>query len=356
MTHRVEKAKEWMQKQGLDALLVTDPCNIRYLSGFTGSSAMVVITGKGQYIITDFRYTEQAEQQCPEYRVMETGRKTGTELYNEILTGDSAARIGYEDRVMTVRQYHEYKEKGCQKELVPLDDQLDSLRIQKEEGELQKIARAEAIGDRAFTHILDFIRPGRTELEIALELEYYMRSQGAEGLSFDTIVASGVHSSMPHARPDGKIIEKGDFVTMDFGCIYEGYCSDMTRTIVVGRADSRQKEIYRLVLRAQETALAMIRAGQEGRTVDRAARDVIANAGYGSHFGHGLGHSVGLYIHEEPRYSSGCSSIVPANAVMSVEPGIYIAGWGGVRIEDLIVVKEEGYENLTHSPKNLIEL
>lgn len=352
----INKARQLMKEQNLDGLLVTDPYNIRYLSGFTGSTAVVVITNNGQYVITDFRYIEQAAMQCQDCQVMEIGKKSLLEIYNEIMAKDLGDRIGYEDLFMTVQQYHTYEKQGNQKELVPLDNQLNLLRVQKEPWELQRIARAEEIGDMAFTHILDFIKPGKTEMEIALELEFYMRSHGAEKLSFDTIVASGIHSSMPHAYPREKKIEHGDFVTMDFGCVYEGYCSDMTRTIVVGKADEQQKEIYQLVLQAQETALHMIHAGQIGRDVDRAARDVIAKAGYGEHFGHGLGHSVGLYIHEDPRYSTGCDKVVPENAVMSVEPGVYIPGWGGVRIEDLIVVKADGYENLTHSPKQLIEI
>lgn len=239
---------------------------------------------------------------------------------------------------------------------IPAGEELNRLRIVKTEKELASLARAEAIGDQAFTRILSDIRPGVTELEIAAKLDYYMKEAGAVGNSFDTIVASGLHSAMPHAIPSEKKIEAGDFVTMDFGCVYEGYCSDMTRTIVVGKADGKQKEIYRIVLEAQLAALQVIKAGMTGSEVDAVARRVIAEAGYGEYFGHGLGHSVGLFIHEEPRLSPKCHEVLRENVIQTVEPGIYLPGFGGVRIEDLVCVTADGCRNFTHSPKELIEL
>ena len=195
-----------------------------------------------------------------------------------------------------------------------------------------------------------------TEKEVAAELEYSMKKHGAEGLSFSTIVASGLHSSMPHAIPTDKPIEKGDFVTMDFGCVYEGYCSDMTRTVVVGKADEKQKEIYEIVRRAQQNCLDHLRAGISGQEADGYAREVISDAGYGEYFGHGTGHSVGLVIHEEPRISPLDRTILRENMIETVEPGIYIPGFGGVRIEDMVVITADGYRNYAHSPKELIEL
>ena len=237
-----------------------------------------------------------------------------------------------------------------------LGEEVNLLRCIKTEEELEKVAKAEAIGDQAFQKILGDIKPGVTELTIAAKLDYYMRELGAEGNSFDTIVASGLHSAMPHAVPTAKKLEKGDFITMDFGCRYDGYCSDMTRTVVLGEASSKQKEIYGIVLKAQMAALEQICAGKTVSEVDQVARGLIAEAGYGEYFGHGLGHSVGLFIHEEPRLSPKCHSVLQKNMTMTVEPGIYIPEFGGVRIEDLVVITEKGCRNLAHSPKELIEL
>ena len=200
------------------------------------------------------------------------------------------------------------------------------------------------------------MKPGMTELEAAAELEYLMKQEGAEDLSFNTIVASGLNSSMPHAIPGTKQFEKGDFITFDFGCKYKGYCSDMTRTVVLGKASDKQKEIYNVVLKAQLAGLDALKAGKSGASVDKVARDIIADAGYGEYFGHGLGHSVGLFIHENPRLSPSDDTILKENMIETVEPGIYVPGLGGVRIEDMVVVTKEGHINLAHSPKELIEL
>jgi Xaa-Pro aminopeptidase len=226
----------------------------------------------------------------------------------------------------------------------------------KTEKELEKMAKAADIADQAFHHIIGYIRPGVTERAVALELEIYMKKLGASALSFETIAASGVRSSMPHGIATDKIIEDGDFLTLDFGCVYDGYCSDMTRTVVVGKATQKQKKIYGVVLEAQIAALNAIREGINGIDVDKIARDVISSRGYGEYFGHGLGHGVGLEVHEEPRLSPTGTKKLLENMVVTDEPGIYIPGFGGVRIEDLIVVKKDGCEVLSKSPKQLIEL
>jgi Xaa-Pro aminopeptidase len=218
------------------------------------------------------------------------------------------------------------------------------------------IKKAEAIGDAAFSEILPYIKPGTTELEVAARLEFIMKMKGVQNLSFPSIVASGINSSMPHAVPSQKKIETGDFVTLDFGCTCEGYCSDMTRTVVVGKASDKHKEVYQLVLEAQMAALDFIKAGYQGKEIDKVARDIIYKAGYEGCFGHGLGHSVGLNVHENPRLSPMEEEIIQEGMTETVEPGIYIKGFGGVRIEDLVVVTGTGCENFTHSPKNLIEL
>ena len=229
----------------------------------------------------------------------------------------------------------------------------------KTEDEIAKLARAEQIGDEAFTEIVKFIhenwKDGLTEQRVALQLEYEMRLRGAEGTSFDTIAASGSNSSLPHAMPQPKLLTEGDFLTMDFGCMYQGYCSDMTRTIHIGEVvESEQKKVYDTVLQAQLAALSVVKPGMVCSDVDKCARDIIADAGYGDYFGHGLGHSVGLFIHEEPRFSMKCDAVLKPGVVITVEPGIYLPGRFGVRIEDMIVVTEDGYQNLASSPKELI--
>jgi Xaa-Pro aminopeptidase len=233
---------------------------------------------------------------------------------------------------------------------------IEELRRVKSEDEIALIAKAEAISDEAFSHVIKLIKPGMTELEIAMELEFQMRRAGASGVSFDTIVASGKRSSMPHGVATDKKVEIGDFITMDYGCIYQGYCSDITRTIALGQVDEKQETVYNLVRKAQEEALAAIKAGVTGKEVHMAAQNVFQDAGYGAFFGHGLGHSVGLEIHEEPRFSPKAEDVMQENMVITVEPGLYLPNWGGVRIEDLVVIKKDGYINLTHSPKELIIL
>lgn len=346
-----------MQEKQVDAILVSDGANMRYLSGFRGATGYLYISGKRRVLATDSRYTVMAKEEAPDFEVQELypGQGYG-KLLSRLMEEDKAETVGFENRCMLYETYVSLQE-ACKDRLkVGLNDALDLLRAVKTEEELQYLEKAEAIGDMAFSHMLDVLKVGMTELEAAAELEYFMKMHGAENLSFETIVASGVHSSMPHAMPSGKKLEAGDFVTMDFGCVYNGYCSDMTRTVVMGKADEKQKEIYQTVLKAQLAALDTIRSGLRGCDVDKVARDIITEAGYGECFGHGLGHSVGLYIHEDPRLSKTCETILLPNMIETVEPGIYVSGFGGVRIEDMVVVTENGHRNLAHSPKELIEL
>ncbi|MEE0954405.1 MAG: aminopeptidase P family protein [Eubacterium sp.] len=355
-----EKVMNLIRTKKIDALLVSDPYNMRHISGFAGGEGIVYVSGQNKAVITDSRYTEVAAKDAAPYgfRVIEEKREhPRTVILRELLEEDRAELVGYEDQFLRVSEFHEYQGVlESVKEWVPMGGLVDELRRIKTQEELDYLAKAEAIGDAAFKGILDFIKPGLTELEIAAELEYYMKKNGAERLSFDSIVASGKNSSMPHAVPSEKKVEEGDFITMDFGCTYKGYCSDMTRTIVVGKADEKQKEIYGVVLEAQLKALAALHAGVTGASVDAVARKVIGDAGYGDCFGHGLGHSVGLYIHENPRLSPTDPTILKAGMIETVEPGIYVPGFGGVRIEDMVCVTEEGCINFAHSPKELIEL
>ena len=358
---RVQAARKLLEEKGLDAAFIASPANIRYLSGFAGTDSYLYLSSKRQVILTDSRYTLQAEEEgkdC-EVRTIKGERVYGV-LLKELLEEDKVKRLGFEDGVMTWQLVKKLQEaagdKWGEERWVSLGEELSLLRAVKDEGEIEKLARAEQIGDEAFSYILTQIKPGITELEIAAKLEYYMKSHGAQEKGFDTIAASGLHSAMPHAVPSEKVLEKGDFLTLDFGCKYQGYCSDMTRTVVIGKANEKQKEIYKIVLEAQEAALAGLRAGMTGAEGDALARKVIEEAGYGDYFGHGLGHSVGLEIHEKPALSPKDQTILRPGIIETVEPGIYIPGFGGVRIEDMTVITENGIKNLTSSPKELIEL
>lgn len=353
------RVTEILDREMLDAILVSDGYNMRYLSGFRGATGYLLISRTKKLLFTDSRYTTQAVEEASDFETIEMG---GGRSYGVLLAAAVAEQkirmIGYEDTAMLcgdfARLQGALKEHDC--EWKPLGEALNILREIKTEQELEYIAKAEAIGDAAFSHILGELKPGVTELEIAAKMEYFMKMQGATHTSFDTIVASGLHSSMPHAIPSTKKLEQGDLITLDFGCLYEGYASDMTRTVVLGKANPKQKEIYGIVLEAQLAALDAIEAGKTGSEIDAISRGIIAKAGYGEYFGHGLGHSLGLYIHENPRLSPSCHDILRENMLMTVEPGIYIPGVGGVRIEDLVVVKEGGSRNLSHSKKELIEL
>lgn len=351
-----EKAYEVMKEKHADAILVSDGNNMRYLSGFRGATGYLYISEKRRVLLTDSRYTIMAKEEAQAFEILDPGKRSYGECLNELMEADGVKKAGFEDRYLLYSSFAGLQ-KACKERLtIPLEGSLDLLRCVKTKEEIEDLRMAEAIGDQTFSHMLDVLKPGMTELEAAAELEYFMKTHGAENLSFETIMASGIHSSMPHAMPSHKKIEKGDFVTMDFGCKYHGYCSDMTRTVVVGKANEKQKEIYRIVLEAQLAGLEAVRSGKRGCDVDKVSRDIIAKAGYGDCFGHGLGHSVGLFIHEEPRLSPSCKTILQENVIETVEPGIYVPGFGGVRIEDMVVVKNGKCDNLAHSPKELIEL
>ncbi|NCC43496.1 MAG: aminopeptidase P family protein, partial [Clostridia bacterium] len=344
--------------------LITDEYNMRYISGFRGGEGILYISGTQKVLITDSRYTEQAEKES-DFTVIEENREHKREailkecMEKEINKKAEEAKgfsMGYEDQSLLCAQFDKLKNALSVETWVPLGGRIDALRRIKTAEELEYLEKAEEIGDIAFSKIIKIIKPGMTELEVAAELEYQMKKAGAEDLSFNSIIASGLNSSMPHAIPGTKKLEVGDFVTMDFGCKYKGYCSDMTRTVVLGKASEKQKEIYQTVLTAQLAALDAVKAGVTGQSVDKVARDIIAKAGYGECFGHGLGHSVGLFIHEDPRLSPADDTVLKAGMIETVEPGIYVPGFGGVRIEDMVVVTEDGYKNLAHSPKELIEI
>ncbi|MBR0153354.1 MAG: aminopeptidase P family protein [Lachnospiraceae bacterium] len=347
-----ERIVKLLADKGLDALLVSGAANMRYLAGFTGEG-YVVFTKRGQYVLTDSRYTVAAEEEAPGFQVIEVHKPYPEEL--SVLFAEDE-KVGFEGEKMLYADFEGIRDGISQICLSPIAGELDVLRQVKEQWEIDRIAKAEEIGDKAFDAVLGFLKPGLTELEVAAFLEYQMKRLGAEDLSFNTIAAAGLNSAKPHAVPGTYRLQEGDFLTMDYGALYQGYHSDMTRTVVIGKASEEQKKIYHIVLEAQLAGVDALRAGLRGCDVDKVSRDIIANAGYGANFGHGLGHCVGLEIHESPRLSPKDETVLLPNMVITVEPGIYIKGFGGVRIEDTLVVKEGGSLNLAHSPKKLIEI
>ncbi len=355
MVRRIERARNIIDSLNADGIIVYSPYNRRYLSGFTGSTGYVIISKDKMGFVTDFRYVNQAGLECKGFEIIEN--KNPVEDYlADVIRKYNIKKLAYEDSYMTVNFYNKLKNKLYDVELVPLLEAEGNIRIIKDSEELEYIEKAASIADKAFEHLLGYIKPGITEKDIGLELEFFMKKNGASKLSFDSIVASGWRSSLPHGMATDKIINSGDLLTLDYGCVYNGYCSDMTRTIVVGKADEKQREIYNVVLKAQTEALLHIKAGVLGKDIDKVARDIIKDAGYGDYFGHGLGHGVGLAVHEEPRLSQFGETPLEVNMVVTDEPGIYIPDFGGVRIEDLVVVGHDGPIVLSKSPKELIEL
>lgn len=348
---RIAEVRKLMREEGADAFLVRKKENKYYLSMFRSTSYELLITEDENYLITDFRYIEAASALEPLFRVEKT--YAGRQLL-DIIAEKSINVLGLEFSDASVLFYNKLKERLPDTDIRNCDGMVEKIRAVKDEYELECTKQAERIGDKAFEYILGEIHPGASEEEIALLLELKMRELGASGLSFDTICVSGVRTSMPHGEPSEKLIEDGDLVTMDFGCIYKGYCSDMTRTVGVGHVSEKQKHVYNVVLEAQQAAINAIRAGVRASDVDKAARDVINAAGYEGCFGHSLGHGTGLEIHEAPSAGPSGSEILAENMLLTIEPGIYLPGEFGVRIEDLSIVKENGIINLTESEKKLI--
>lgn len=350
------KLQQFLADFEADAILVYSPSNRRYLSGFTGSTGYVLLTPNRKIFFADFRYSEQAENQCKGYEIISIKSEEDVLTY---LNGNNISRLGVERDYMPLRFADNLCTKGGVENIVGIDDLLSNARMIKDEDEISKIRRACEITDLAFEYILTKIREGITEAEINFKLQTFMRKYPeVEGMAERFIVASGKRGSLPHGIAGEKIVRNGEFISMDFGCNCGGYWSDITRTVCLGKADSKQKEIYSIVLKAQKAAINHVRAGITGREVDTVARDVIEKAGYGKYFGHGLGHSFGIDIHEPPRFAQNTQGdiILKPGMIMTVEPGIYIPGWGGVRIEDDIIITQNGCINLTGASKELIEI
>jgi Xaa-Pro aminopeptidase len=355
---RPDRVAEALERRDLDALLVTHLVNVRWLTGFTGSNGLALVgPGDQRLFLTDFRYLTQSAAQLDELwdrRIAPEILPAAAEAVGAPAEAARPLRVGFDDATMSVKDHALLGKRVAEAvELVPAGGLIEELRLVKDPGELDRIRSATRLADAALTEVLGRGLAGRTERDVALDLEMTMRRAGAEAVSFPPIVASAQHSALPHAEPRDVEIPAGTLVTIDWGARLDGYASDCTRTFATGEPDPRDAEIYALVLRAQEASLAAVRAGAGGREVDAVARDIITAAGHGEHFGHGLGHGVGAEVHEGPRLSQRSDSTLEAGQVVTVEPGVYVPGAVGVRIEDLVVVTDDGGEVLTGLPKHL---
>ena len=352
---RLEKFREKLVELQLESALITKRESYMYLSGFTGTSANLLITANKAYLLTDFRYMEQSAKQAPLFEIVQH-KPDINDTINELIYSEKVRTMGFEDHFVSFSSYIVLKNKLSDVELKGIGLVVDEMRSIKDDQEIKIIAEAVRIADEALKQTLPLIKPGITELDVAAELEYRMKKLGASGPSFDTIVASGLRSSMPHGVASDKKLELGDAITIDFGALYNHYCSDITRTVFLGQPDQRLIDIYNIVLEAQLTSEKGAIRGRTGREVDRIARDIIYNRGFEGKFGHGLGHGLGLEIHENPRLSMGGEKVLENNMAVTVEPGIYVEGLGGVRIEDTIIIRDDSPLVLTQAPKELIIL
>lgn len=351
---KLENLRLSFSKAGIDGILITSPYNRRYMANFTGTAGIVLISLDKAQFITDFRYVEQASKQCVGFEVVQHSGSIIHEVAQQVKSL-GIQKLGFEEDDVTYSLFKSY-EKNIKAELVPVSGLVEKLRLIKTDAEIKILKEAADIADAAFKHILDFIRPGITELDVSNELEFFMRKAGATSSSFDTIVASGLRSALPHGVASDKVIEKGDFVTLDYGAYYKGYVSDITRTVAVGEPDVKLKEMYDVVYEAQARGMEGIKPGMTGKEADALTRDFISEKGYGKYFGHSTGHGIGLEIHEGPALSIRSEIILEPGMIVTVEPGIYIPGLGGVRIEDDIRITLDHNEALTHSTKELIIL
>lgn len=363
MLTRVKNVLRRARDAGVDALFVWSQPNVEYLTGFRGSSGYVFVSDRGTVLLTDSRYSVQAPLEAPDsdVRVMSgRGYRPGGEAFNRALgrlVGETGAKVvGLESDRVVIGELWALQDAGLPVQFAPVAGLVEAARMIKEPRELSLLRAAGALADDAFAHIVDFIRPGVTEAAVALELELFMRRHGASGTAFDTIVASGERSAMPHGTASSRAIGKGEFVVLDFGAVLNGYRSDMTRTVCVGQPSERMKELYGLVYDAHIQGMAAVQGGAPAAAVDEAARSVIAAAGLGAAFGHALGHGLGLETHEAPRLAPDSTDVLQEGMVVTIEPGVYLEGFAGVRIEDAVIVTQGGCESLARSDKKLITL
>lgn len=352
--NNIERIQRKLEEKDLDGVLVIDEKDQRFAAGFPFMDGAVLVTRDRAFLITDSRYIEAARRAVPDsVEVLLFGReKKLAALLRETVRACGLKRLGAEEQKLSYGAYLAY-ESLLGMRLIPAQSVFSELRAAKTPDEVDCMVKAQRIAEKALDDVLGLIRPGISEREIAAELNYRMMKYGAEGISFDTIAVTGKKTSMPHGVPGDEQVAYGDFVTMDFGCVKYGYCSDMTRTVAVGSATDEMKKVYKTVLEAQKAGIAAARAGIPGGEIDKAGRAVIDKAGYGAYFGHSFGHSLGLDIHEMPVAAPGVRAIMPAGCMVSAEPGIYLPGAFGVRIEDVLLLKEDGYEDITEAPKQL---
>ncbi|MGD9495280.1 MAG: M24 family metallopeptidase [Armatimonadota bacterium] len=349
MRQRREAVRAWMAREGLDALLVSSRPNVRYLTGFAGEG-LLVIDG-GELICTDSRYCVQAAEEAPGIDCVAEGGHLEQAI--ERLRATGATRIGFRGQDLSYANWRTLSDKLEGAELVACDGEIERLRAVKDETEIALIARAAQVADAAFAQWRGWLQPGVSEREAALELERLMVLAGADKASFEVIVAGGPNAAKPHAAPGTRAIRAGELVVVDWGASVEGYCSDCTRTVILGEPDQRQREIWQAVRAAQQAALAVVRPGAACREVDEVAREALRAAGWEKQFGHGLGHGVGLQVHEPPSLSQKSEDVLAPGMVVTIEPGVYIEGWGGVRLEELVLVTQEGCQALTGAPYDL---
>lgn len=338
----------------VDGLLLTSRYSRLYSAEYDIAEGVAIVTRKGCRYFTDSRYIEAAENGLKGYEVIMVDREHPyTKLINDAIAEFGVTKLGFEEDYLNVAEFR-YYEKGLNAELVPMNKAIHKFRQIKEEWELNLMRKAQEITDKAFSEVLGRIKVGMTEKELQAELIYCLYKNGADNTAFDPIVVSGPNTSLPHGVAGDRVIQAGDFITMDFGALYSGYCADMTRTVAVGYATEEMEKVYNTVFEAQKAGIAATKAGVLGKEIDGAARKVIADAGYGKFFGHGYGHCLGMEVHEAPGVSPSGETVMEENMIASAEPGIYLPGKFGVRIEDVLIFKENGYEDITHSPKNLI--
>jgi Xaa-Pro aminopeptidase len=353
--HRLSQCREILTEAQADAFLVTDPNNRFYLSGFRGSLGALLVTAGEQFLITDFRYTDQAQEEAPCYKVVRCEEDFFQELA-DLCRESGVSVLAFEEDHITYGQYRKLGQAMAGVSLEPLSGAVERLRAVKDPGEVSKIRRAAEIAISALASVVQGLSVGVTEEEVARNLDRMVKDLGASGSAFETIVASGPRSALPHAKPTARRIEDGDIVLVDLGSRYEGYCSDLTRCFMVGNGSSRYREIYGIVLEAQLAGIGAVMPGKTGLEVDVAGRSIIEERGYKDQFGHGLGHGVGLAVHEAPRLNPKAEQVLTPGMVVTVEPGIYLPGWGGIRIEDLLLVREEGCEVLTEACPKVLEV
>ncbi|MEB6247686.1 Xaa-Pro peptidase family protein [Mammaliicoccus sciuri] len=350
---KINKLREVMNEKGLEAVVILSPYNRRYLSGFTGTSGSLLITQDNSLLITDFRYIQQANDQAQDFEVINQEGPMLSKI-NDLIKEGQYKNVGVESHLITYNEYQALNTDAV--ELSSIESVIETIRMVKDEFEIKLIQKAADIVDETYEHILKWVKPGMTENEVNNEMEMFMRSKGATCSSFDTIVASGHRGALPHGVASNKVIEEGDMITLDFGALYEGYVSDVTRTFAIGQPKEEMKKIYNIVLEAQLTALEQIKPGMTGKEADTIARDIIKSYGYGEQFGHSLGHGIGLEVHEGPALSQKSDIVLEENMCITLEPGIYVDGLGGVRIEDDVLVTKNGLQRFTKSSKDLIIL